>query len=60
MAKVFASEMAERVCSQAMHLLGACGYSREALVEKYLQDAKALPITEGTSEIQRRIIFAEL
>jgi len=60
MAKVFASEMAERVCSQAMHLLGAYGYSREVLVEKYLRDAKALPIAEGTSEIQRRIISAEL
>ena len=60
MAKVFATEMAERVCSQAMHLLGASGYSREMLVEKYLRDAKALLVLEGTSEIQRHTIAAEL
>ena len=60
MAKVFATEMAESVCSKAMHLLGSYGYSREMLVEKYLRDAKALPILEGTSEIQRHIISAEL
>lgn len=60
MAKVFATDMAERVCSGAMHLLGASGYSREVLVEKYLRDAKALPILEGTSEIQRHTIADEL
>jgi alkylation response protein AidB-like acyl-CoA dehydrogenase len=60
MAKVFATEMAEGVCSRAMHLLGASGYSREVLVEKYLRDVKALPILEGTSEIQRHTIATEL
>jgi alkylation response protein AidB-like acyl-CoA dehydrogenase len=60
MAKLFATEMAEKVCSQAMHLLGASGYSRECLAEKHLRDAKALTTVEGTSEIQRRLIAAEL
>lgn len=60
MAKLFASEMAEWICSQAMHFLGAYGYSRDAMVEKYLRDAKALTIIEGTSEIQRHFIVAEL
>jgi len=60
MAKLFASETVDWVCSRAMHFLGAYGYSRDAMVEKYLRDAKALPIIEGTSEIQRHTIAAEL
>jgi len=60
MAKVFASETAVEVCSKALHLMGAAGYTRDFPVEKYLRDAKAMTILEGTSEIQRRIIAQEL
>jgi alkylation response protein AidB-like acyl-CoA dehydrogenase len=60
MAKLFASETAEWVCSRAMHFLGAYGYSRDVMLEKYLRDAKALTIIEGTSEIQRHTLAAEL
>ena len=60
MAKLFASEMAEVVCSKAMHLMGVIGYTRDLLLEKYLRDAKAMTIIEGPSEIQRRIITEEL
>lgn len=60
MAKLFASETVEWVCLRAMNFLGAYGYSRDAMVEKYLRDAKALTIIEGTSEIQRHAIAAEL
>jgi len=60
MAKLFASETAEWVCSRAVGFLGAYGYSRDAMVEKYLRDAKALTIVEGTSEIQHYTIAAEL
>ena len=60
MAKLFASETAERVTSQAMHLLGAAGYSRDLPLEKYYRDAKAQTVLEGASEIQRHIIAGEL
>lgn len=60
MAKLFASETAERVTSQAMHLLGAAGYSRDLPLEKYYRDAKAMTVLEGASEIQQHIIAGEL
>jgi alkylation response protein AidB-like acyl-CoA dehydrogenase len=60
MAKLFASETVGWVCSRAVNILGAYGYSRDAMVEKYLRDAKAFTIIEGTSEIQRHTIAAEL
>jgi acyl-CoA dehydrogenase len=60
MAKLFASETAERVTSQAMHLVGAAGYSRDLPLEKYYRDAKAMTVLEGVSEIQRHIIAGEL
>jgi alkylation response protein AidB-like acyl-CoA dehydrogenase len=60
MAKLFASETAERVTSQAMHLVGAAGYSRDLPLEKYYRDAKAMTVLEGASEIQRHIIAGEL
>jgi len=56
MAKLFASEMAVEVCSKAMHLMGAAGYSSDLPVEKYFRDAKVLTILEGGNEIQRQII----
>jgi alkylation response protein AidB-like acyl-CoA dehydrogenase len=60
MSKVFASEMAERVCSGAVQILGGQGYTRTWPLEKYLRDAKALQIYEGTNQIQRIIISSML
>jgi alkylation response protein AidB-like acyl-CoA dehydrogenase len=60
MCKVFATEMAERVCSRAIQILGAHGYTRNWPVEKYYRDAKAMAIYEGTNQIQRMIIASML
>jgi isovaleryl-CoA dehydrogenase len=59
-AKLFACEMAERVASMALHILGGYGYTREYQVERYFRDAKAMPIGAGTSETQRLIIARKL
>jgi len=55
-AKLFASEIAERVTSQALQIFGGNGYTTEYAVERYWRDARLTKIFEGTSEIQRRII----
>ena len=55
-AKLFASEMAERVTSQAVQIFGGNGYTTEYAVERYWRDARLTKIFEGTSQIQRRII----
>ncbi|MBD3107320.1 acyl-CoA dehydrogenase family protein [Bacillus sp. AGMB 02131] len=55
-AKLFASEMAFRVCNQAIQIHGGYGYMREYEVERFLRDVKLLEIGEGTSEIQRLVI----
>jgi acyl-CoA dehydrogenase len=60
MCKVFSSEMAERVCSRAIQILGAHGYTRRSPLEKYLRDAKSLQIFEGPNQIQRIIISSML
>jgi alkylation response protein AidB-like acyl-CoA dehydrogenase len=56
MAKLFASEMAERVCRDAIQIHGGYGYSREYPVERMYRDARLMTIGEGTSEIQRLVI----
>jgi len=56
MAKYFASEMSERVTSQALQILGGAGYTTLHAVERYWRDARLTKIFEGTSEIQQRII----
>jgi butyryl-CoA dehydrogenase len=56
MAKLFASEMAARVTSQAIQLHGGYGYVREYPVERMFRDNKLCEIGEGTSEIQRLVI----
>src|SRR5574341_1459860 len=56
MAKLFASEMAERVCRDAVQIHGGYGYSREYPVERMYRDARLMTIGEGTSEIQRMVI----
>jgi alkylation response protein AidB-like acyl-CoA dehydrogenase len=59
-AKLFASEMAEKVCSQAIQIHGGYGYLEDFPVEKYYRDARITQIYEGSSEIQRLLIAREL
>jgi len=56
MVKWFAAEMAERVTSDALQILGGAGYTKLHAVERYWRDARLTKIFEGTSEIQLRII----
>ncbi len=60
MVKLFASEMAERVTSEALQILGGAGYTKLFAVERYWRDARLTKIFEGTSEIQQRIISRNL
>ncbi len=60
MAKLFASEMAERVSRNAIQIHGGYGYSREYPVERIYRDARLMTIGEGTSEIQRLVIARQL
>jgi alkylation response protein AidB-like acyl-CoA dehydrogenase len=60
MAKVFASETAMWVATQAVQVFGGYGYMRDYPVERLMRDAKATEIYEGTSEIQRLVIAREL
>ena len=60
MSKLFASEMSERVCSEALQILGGAGYTTLHAVERYWRDARLTKIFEGTSEIQLRIISDRL
>ena len=59
-AKLYASEMANRVVYKAVQIHGSQGYSRESDVERMYRDARVITIYEGTSEIQRTIIAREL
>ena len=56
MAKLFATEMAERVTYKAIQIHGGYGYSREYPVERMYRDARLMTIGEGTSEVQRLVI----
>ena len=56
MAKLFASEVAERVSRNAIQIHGSYGYSREFPVERIYRDQRLMTIGEGTSEIQRLVI----
>ncbi|KAA3648741.1 MAG: acyl-CoA dehydrogenase [Chloroflexi bacterium] len=60
MAKLFATEMAERVCRNAIQIYGGYGYSREFPVESIYRDARLMTIGEGTSEVQRMVISRHL
>ena len=55
-AKLFASEMAEKVCSSAIQIYGGYGYLEDYPVERYYRDARITQIYEGTSEVQRLLI----
>lgn len=56
MVKLFASEMAERVTSEALQIHGGAGYTTDFAVERHWRDARLTKIFEGTSEIQMRVI----
>ncbi len=60
MAKLFASETAMWVTTQAIQIYGGMGYSKELPIERYFRDAKITEIYEGTSEIQRLVIARSL
>ena len=58
MAKLFASETAFEVATEAMRIHGGYGYTTDLPVERYLRDAPLMIIGEGTNEIQRIVIAA--
>ena len=60
MAKLYASEVANRVATQAIQIFGGYGYVTEYPVERHFRDAKITEIYEGTSEIQRIVIAANV
>ena len=60
MAKLFASDTAMQVSTDAVQILGGYGYMRDYPAEKYMRDAKITQIYEGTNQIQRNIIALQL
>jgi alkylation response protein AidB-like acyl-CoA dehydrogenase len=60
MAKLFATETANKVCYTALQMLGGYGYTQDYPIERYTRDARITSIYEGTSEIQRLIISREI
>jgi butyryl-CoA dehydrogenase len=56
MAKLFASDTAMRVTTDAVQIFGGYGYMRDYPIEKFMRDAKITQIYEGTNQIQRNII----
>jgi len=59
-AKLFASQMAERVCSAAIQVHGGAGFLNDYPVEKYYRDARVFQIYDGTNEVQKILISREL
>ena len=60
MAKLFASEMAEKVCSDAIQIHGGYGYLNDFPVERIYRDVRVCQIYEGTSDIQRLVIARQI
>jgi len=60
MAKMYATEAANRACYKAVQILGGYGYTVDFPVERYARDARITTIYEGTNEIQRTIISREI
>jgi len=56
MGKLYASEVAMKVTTKAVQILGGYGYTKDYPVERYMREAKLFEIIEGTSEIQRGVI----
>ena len=59
-AKLFSSDTAMRVTTDAVQILGGVGYTKEYPVERYMREAKVLQIVEGTNQIQRMVIGRSL
>ena len=59
-AKLYATEMGNRVCYEALQVFGGYGYSKEYPVERYFRDVRVTTLYEGTSEIQRIVIARKL
>jgi hypothetical protein len=60
MAKLFASEVAVKICNEAVQLFGGYGFIKDYPAEKFYRDVKLCTIGEGTSEIQRMVIAREI
>ena len=60
MAKLFSTDMAMRVTTDAVQVLGGYGYVEDYPVERYMREAKALQIVEGTNQVQRLVISRQL
>ena len=60
MAKLFATESANKACYKAMQMLGGYGYTNDYPIERFTRDARITSIYEGTSEVQRLIISREI
>ena len=60
MAKLFASEAAESICSSAIQVLGGYGYLKDFSLERIYRDVRVAQIYEGTSDIQRMVIAREI
>jgi len=60
MTKVFASDMAMKVATDAVQIFGGVGYMKDYPVEKMMRDAKIMQIYEGTNEVLRTAIAIEL
>ena len=60
MGKLFASEMAERVCSDAIQTVGGYGYLNDFPLERIYRDVRVSQIYEGTSDIQRMVIARQI
>jgi alkylation response protein AidB-like acyl-CoA dehydrogenase len=60
MAKLYCSDVAMKVTTDAVQILGGYGYMKDIPSEKYMRDAKILQIYEGTNQIQRLIVSNQL
>ncbi|NOR66304.1 MAG: acyl-CoA dehydrogenase, partial [Woeseiaceae bacterium] len=60
MAKLYASEMVNRITPKAIQIHGGYGFTKEYPVERYYRDARVFTIYEGTSEIQRIVISNQI
>ncbi len=60
MAKLFCTDMAMKVAIDAVQVFGGYGYVSDYPVERYLREAKALQIVEGTNQVQRMVIARHL
>lgn len=60
MAKMYATEAAERACSSAVQMLGGYGYTKEFPVERYYRDVRVTSIYEGTNEVQRLVVSRDI